>query len=130
MKTALCTLALFGAMMLTACHKQVGTTPPAPPQPIQATAMDVAATAKGYLDEAKKHHPECAPGVTAPAVCGVLDRGTKAKDLLIDAVNVYCGSAEYDKGDVACTPNASAEDKLSSALTNMNQIMGDVKSVH
>jgi hypothetical protein len=130
MKTALVTVALFGALILAGCHKAVSTTPPPPPQPIQSTALDVAATAKGYLDKAKELHPECAPGVTAPNLCAILDRGTKAKDLLLDALNLYCGSPEYDKGNVVCTINASAEDKLSSALTNMNQIMGDIKSVH
>lgn len=96
-------------------------------QPIEKTARDSVATAKGYLDSAKQHHPECAAGGHG-ANCDIIARGVGAKDAVIDAVQIYCASPNYDAG-APCTPNKDTEPKLKEALKRLDQIMGDVKAL-
>lgn len=108
---------LLGTLILTACP------------PIQETARDGVATAKGYLDAAKAHHPECSTPQVNVGVCDLLSRATGAKDAVIDAVNVYCTSPSYDQTGGVCVPNKSAKPKLDAALRDLNQILADVKKI-
>lgn len=108
---------LLGMLILTACP------------PVQETARDGVATAKGYLDSAKAAHPECAAAQVNVGVCTLLSRATGAKDAVIDAVNVYCSSPSYDSTGGVCVPNKSAKPKLDAALRDLNQILTDVKKI-
>jgi hypothetical protein len=111
----------------------LATTACPPSQPLEQTARDTAATAKGYLDSAKSQHPECAAsGTTAvnPSTqCQVINKGVGVKDALIDAINVYCASDSYTNGTGPCVPDKNAQPKLQAALNNLNQILADVKAV-
>ena len=109
-------LLLSLCLILTAC------------QPIEMSARDAIATAKGYLDSAKQHHPECASGGHS-ATCDVIARGVAAKDTVADAVNIYCASPSYTDQGGACTPNKDAEPKLKEALKSLSTIMRDVKGI-
>lgn len=97
-------------------------------QPIEKTARDYVATAKGYLDSAKQHHPECAAAGSHGGNCDIIARGVAAKDSVIDAVQVYCASSSYDAG-APCAPNKDAEPKLKEALKRLDQVMADVKAI-
>lgn len=101
-----------------------------PQQPLEQTARDGVAAAKGYLDSAKGKHPECVG--TSPASstnCSVINRGVGAKDAVIDALNIYCASADYSNNGGPCVPNKDAQPKLKEALSNLNQTMSDVKKI-
>jgi len=110
-------LLLVLSLVLIACN-----------QPIEQTARDSVATAKGYLDSARQHHPECQPNSTG-AVCQIISRGVAAKDAVIDAVDIYCASPQYSEQGGPCAPNKDAAQKLKEALKNLSTIMTDVKGV-
>lgn len=114
------------AVVMCGCHKQVTTTTPATPQPLEASARDVVATVKGYLDSAKSKHSEC-PADTQSAQCQLLAKGTAAKDVLIDALKVYCGFSSPE--EVTCNPQSDQASKLAAALSGMNQIMPDIEAL-
>lgn len=118
---------LLVALMFVGCHKQISTTTPNPPQSLQANAQDAIATAKGFLDEAKKQHPECSLDQTA-LVCHTIAQAVAAKDTLINAVSVYCSGPEFDSGGT-CTPHSDKETLVMSALTNLRQIMADAQGL-
>jgi hypothetical protein len=101
-----------------------------PSQPLERTARDGVAAAKGYLDSAKSQHPEC--GGEAPVAstnCQIIYKGVAAKDSVIDALNVYCASPAYSTGGGECVPNKDVQSKLQEALNNLNQTIADVKKL-
>lgn len=101
-----------------------------PSQPLEQTARDSVATAKGYLDAAKAHHPECAtPGTPVSTNCDIIGKGVGAKDAVIDAINVYCASNDYSNNGGPCVPNKDLQPKLQEALNNLNQTITDVKAI-
>lgn len=107
-----------------------------PHQPLEQTARDAVATAKGYLESAKANHPECVPQPAHPQVapaastmCSIINRGIAGKDLVIDALETYCANPDFDSKGGVCTPNKDAEPKLRAALSNLNQILKDVKGI-
>jgi len=101
-----------------------------PSQPLEQTARDGVATAKGYLDSAKGKHPECVGTTPASSTnCSIITRGVGAKDAVIDALNVYCASADYSNNGGPCVPNKDAQPKLQEALSSLNQTMRDVKAI-
>lgn len=99
-----------------------------PSQPLEQTARDSVATAKGYLDSAKQHHPECAADASSTN-CQVIAKGVAAKDSVIDAVNIYCASNDYSNNSGPCVPNKDLQPKLQEALNNLNQTITDVKAI-
>lgn len=101
-----------------------------PSQPLEQTARDGVASAKGYLDSAKAHHPECVIAPPAASTnCQIITKGVAAKDSVIDAVNLYCASPSYSDNGGSCVPDKAVEPKLQEALNNLNQIIKDVKGV-
>lgn len=97
-------------------------------QPLEMSGRDAVSSAKGYLEAAKSHHPECSGGGHG-ANCDIISRGVGAKDAVIDALNIYCSSPSYTDQGGACSPNKNAEPKLKEALKSLSQIMSDVKKV-
>lgn len=69
--------------------------------PVERQAYRAIVGAKAFLDYVKSKHPECPASNADP--CPYLLKATLSKDLLIDAVNVYCASDTWDKGG-NCTP--------------------------
>lgn len=104
-------------------------------------AYRVVVTSKGFLDSEKAAHMECVNGasviadvVTPSRVCSGLARATAAKDLLIDAVEVYCASPTFSNGVGVCTPPkkgtpayAQASDKLQAAISVYSLAEKDLK---
>lgn len=101
---------------------------------IEKDAYLVAVGAKAFLDSEYSKHPECA---TNPAtnVCVLLRKATSAKDVLIDAAEVYCGGPGYMTGG-PCAPPAKTDtaykvayDRLSAALADYQQTEKDLKAL-
>lgn len=104
-------------------------------QPPQNSARDTIAAAKGYLDSARSHHPEC--NTTSPNgthACQIIGKGTQAKDVAIDALEIYCSNTSttgvnfQDGGP--CVADKAYEPKLKAALASLNQIISDVKGLN
>jgi len=102
--------------------------------PVERTAYNTVVAAKAFLDQEKLQHPECAtvPGST---ICVDLAKAVAAKDLLIDAITVYCSGPDFNAGGACNAPQKGtaaydqAVAKLQAAIANYNQIAGDLKAV-
>jgi hypothetical protein len=114
-----------------------------PLSPLERKAYDTVVGAKAFLDSEKKSHPECAYPATGPSAnvtvtwCANINKGIASKDLLIDAITVYCAGPVFDAPDKmgACQPPAKgtpaytqAQAKLQSAMNNYNQVAADLKA--
>lgn len=106
--------------------------------PVERTAYRIISSSKGFLDSEKAAHPECAvvSGAALTKVCASLAVATSAKDLLIDAAEVYCASPSFSVGNGICTPPAKgtpafqqASDRLRAAITNYEQSEKDLKGL-
>jgi hypothetical protein len=121
------------ALSLSGCPKNTITAPhPGTTDSLANNAYDVVAAAKGYLISERSQHPECPAATTT--VCVIIGQAVGAKDLLIDAITVYCSGPSFLTGG-ACDPPAAgtpaatqAAAKLQSAITNYNQIAADLKT--
>jgi hypothetical protein len=103
--------------------------------PLERQAYNVIVGAKAFLDVQKKLHPECTVQPNTTAICIDLARATAAKDLLIDAAEVYCSGPQFENGG-ACQPPAKgtpaaaqAAAKLKAAIGAYNQIQENIKVV-
>lgn len=107
--------------------------------PIERTAYNTVVAAKGFTDSVKMSHPECTnssgPSVVSTPVCVDLHRAIAAKDLIIDAAEIYCASSSFTSGGT-CTPPAkgtasynTALDKLNGAISGYNQTATDLRAV-
>jgi hypothetical protein len=101
---------------------------------VERDAYNTAVVAKAFLDTEKKAHPECVPGATT-TICVDLTKAVAAKDVLLDALTIYCGGPNFATGG-ACdapkkgTPGAQqAVDKLNAAVANYKQVQADLKGV-
>ena len=115
-------LLLFGCIFLVGCT------------PLEKTAYRTAVAAKAFLDTERKAHPECVPTATS-TYCVDLAKAVAAKDLLIDAIEVYCSGPTFNNGG-ACNPPTKhssayvqAQDKLQAAIANYNQVAANLKGV-
>jgi len=115
------------AIAMMACPKS---------QPLEMTARDGIAAAKGYLDSAKQHHPECAPQISAgphaasvSTQCDFIVKGIGVKDVAIDALDAYCSNDEFQHHGGSCVPNKDVKSHLEAALTNLDDVMAQVKKI-
>lgn len=99
--------------------------------PIERTAYNTFVSAKAFLDKVKSQHPEC-PAASS-SLCSDLVKATNAKDLLIDAAEIYCSSPSFEAGGV-CTPPAKgtpahdqAVAKLKAAIAHYDQMSKELK---
>jgi len=102
-------------------------------QPVEMTARDTIAASKGFLDSQSAIHAECATTPTL-AVCGLITKGNAAKHLAIDALEEYCAGPQFESGGACVSPKDKTQKnqlqgKLTSALTNLNQIITDIKAL-
>ncbi len=110
--------------------------------PIERTAYNTVVAGKAALVSFRSHHPECSfdprTGLSRAITlqpCLANNRLTGAKDLIIDAAEVYCASPAFESGG-ACTPPAKgtpafeqAYNKLTAAISAYNQTAADLKGV-
>ena len=102
--------------------------------PLERSAYDTVVAAKAFLDSERTQHPECATGATT-TVCVDIKKAVAAKDLLIDAITVYCSGPEFNNGGKCNAPQKGtpgydqAAAKLQAAINNYNQSQADLKAV-
>lgn len=110
--------------------------------PIEVTAYRIVIGAKAGLANFRANHPECQfdgkTGLsthTEIAPCEDNNRITAAKDVIIDAVEVYCSGGQFETGGPCNAPKKGmngyqvAVDKLTAAIANYKQVIADVKGV-
>ena len=104
--------------------------------PVEISAYRTIVGAKAFLDSEKKAHPEC--NVTTPTssgLCQALAKATSAKDAVIDIVEVYCSSPQFDTNGGKCTPPTDptvqnqVAVKIEAAIAIYNQAEKDLKGV-
>lgn len=102
--------------------------------PVEKVGYRTVVSAKGFLQEEYRQHPEC--NVTSPAgnFCTQLARAVAAKDALIDAVELYCASPNFETNGGVCAPPPKgtpayqvASEKLNAALSAWNQAYNDLQ---
>jgi hypothetical protein len=116
-----CTLLLV--LLLTACTS------------VEKAAYSTVVAAKAFLDSVKSKHPECGAAANLSPLCVDLRKATDAKDLLIDAGEIYCGGAQFDNG-APCQPPAKGTPKgsemtakLKAALSGYSQTEKNLRGV-
>lgn len=114
-------LALCALLILTGC------------QPLEMSARDGIASAKGFLDSEAKQHPECNSTPTLQ-VCTLITRGNAAKHTAIDALETYCSNDSFNAGGTACVkPSGSAgqiaANELKASLASLSQTITDIKAI-
>jgi hypothetical protein len=111
---------------------------------LERQAYNVIVGSKAFTKSFSDKHPECgtrdANGkwVADPnnhaAVCVAITKGIAAKDLLIDAAEEYCASADFDTGG-ACNPPTSKTlkdqlaAKVQAAITGYEQAETDLRAL-
>jgi len=123
MKKALC----FACLFLVGCA------------PVERDAYNLIVGTKASLVSYRQKHPECnfvpktgMSGLPASA-CVLNDKITGAKDVLIDAVEVYCSGPQFENGGTCNAPakgtpaSQQASAKLQAAVANLKQILADSK---
>lgn len=120
MRRLLLPLAVTLALVLAGCT------------PLERTAYNTGVAAKAFLDSERATHPECATGATS-TVCVDIAKAVAAKDLMLDALTVYCAGPTFP---ASCNPpakgtpaSAQAIAKLQGAISAYNQIAADLKAV-
>ena len=102
--------------------------------PVERSAYNTVVAAKAFLDTERKAHPECVAGATS-TLCTDITKAVAAKDVLIDAITIYCSGPNFlNNGPCDApkkgTPGAQqAVDKLTAAIANYKQIAADLKGV-
>jgi hypothetical protein len=102
--------------------------------PVERATYNTFVAAKAFTDQVKIQHPECAAGLVSP-LCADLTKAVAAKDLLIDAWEIYCAGPKFNGGGV-CDPPAKgtpafeqASAKMQAAIAAYNQAETDLKAV-
>lgn len=100
---------------------------------MQQDAYNVVVAAKAFTDKISAAHPECLLAANASILCADLHRAVSAKDILIDAIEVYCAGPTFNGGGTCSPPAkgtpalAQATAKLQAALANYEQTEKDLK---
>lgn len=116
-------LAIAALLTLTGCP------------PIEQNARDTAATAQGFINQAQQDHlAECQANPTKAWPCAYINQAIGAQNLLIDAIEQYCGWPSRPGADAlkqyagqACVANKGALQHLQSSISSINSIMADYK---
>jgi hypothetical protein len=95
---------------------------------LQDTAHDALAFSKGFIEDQQSQHQSCKTD-GKPFACTAITQAIAAQSLAVDALEEYCGSAEFAAGTGTCAPNASAAPKLKLALTNLNATVANIKKL-
>lgn len=103
--------------------------------PIDAPKVrDSIATAYGFIGDLQtKHLAECKATPTLQT-CVLINKGIAVQRLAASALNDYCsgppaaGDMPYATGG-PCSAQAGLADRLNAALTDLNNVMGDLKKL-
>lgn len=107
--------------------------------PLERQAYNIVVGSKAALVKYRSNHPECGTfdavtGMSAATKiyeCSLNNRLTAAKDLVIDAAEIYCSGKDFENGG-ACNPPSKnspgyqqAVDKLRSAIASYESVERD-----
>ncbi len=103
--------------------------------PLEVSARDAAAAAQGFLEQAQQNHlAECQANPGKPFPCVTINQAVGAQNLLIDAIEQYCGWPSRPGADALkqfagqpCARNKGAEQHLQNAVASLNSIIADYK---
>lgn len=98
--------------------------------PLETQAYRAIVGAKAFIDAEHKIHPECTATATQEP-CTYLVRAAAAKDLMIDAAEVYCSGPQFEAGGKCQPPSKGtaaydmATAKLKAAISTYSQAQSD-----
>ena len=101
---------------------------------VEKSAYNTVIAAKAFTDKIKAQHPECGP-TNFSTLCVDLGKAIGAKDILIDAIEIYCAGPAFDGGGSCIPPMKGssaymqANAKLDAALSLYGQAEKDLKGV-
>lgn len=98
----------------------------------EQTARDAIAAATGTIAKAQAQHQAACTTNPADAPCVLINRAVNAQNAAIAGLETYCGwslSGTLPDRGAACAPNKDALSGLNVALTNLKQIVTEVKGV-
>lgn len=102
--------------------------------PIERDAYNIIVGSKAFITAEVNAYPECKdPANYSLALCIDLTKATKAKDVMIDLLEVYCSSPGFDAGTASCSPpNDPAQknqlaNKLKAAISIYAQAESDLR---
>lgn len=102
--------------------------------PIEGTARDGIAAAKGFLDAQAAQHGECNANPNAQ-ICQLVTKGNNVKHVVIDALEQFCSGPAFEDGSGPCQPPTDKtrkdvlESQLKSALNNLKKTISDIKAL-
>lgn len=97
-----------------------------------AKARDSIATAYGFISDLQTKHLDSCRTDATQETCKLINRGVAVQRIAASALNDYCsgpplaGEKPYLEGG-ACSTQAGIEPRLRTALTDLNNIMKDIK---
>lgn len=105
------------------------------PKNLEANARDAAAAAQGFIQQAQQNHlTECKADPSKDFPCGVINRAVGAQNLLVSAVELYCGWPAFASPDALqqfkgqpCIKSANYAQRVSVAINSLNAILGEYK---
>jgi|SRR5208337_318515 len=102
---------------------------------VETTARDAIVGAKTTTDTLKAKY-NCGTPTANLNACATILKVVAAKDLTIDALEVYCGNPSFDSQGGVCVPPSKgtpaatqATQKLQSALSGLQQTLTDAKGL-
>jgi hypothetical protein len=98
-------------------------------QPLEQTARDLLAANKGALTAAQDQYRASCTTAPTGTPCAIINKDIAAQNVAVDALEAYCGSAAFNTSGAPCQPNAALKDKLTAALSTLNQDFTDVKGI-
>ena len=98
-------------------------------QPLQQTARDSIAVAKGVIETAQdKYLDTCLADRTRP-ICATIRKAIATHNLSIDTLNLYCAGDNVWQEGAPCRPSKKVEPRLKEALLNLNTIISNVREL-
>jgi len=100
----------------------------------ESTARDAIGAAGGFLSAAQTTHLSECQAAPTKSICVAIKKGIEAQRATADGLAIYCagmpaaGVTPYVQGG-ACVPIASALSALTAAVSNLNSIVNDVKTL-
>jgi hypothetical protein len=111
-------LCIIASVTLTACPKD-------------KNARDVAAALKGAIQTAQTEYSGACQENPSQSTCTTINRAVAAQNLLITALENYCGWSQGDPPppSTKCTPAPSALAFLQTSINNANQAISEIKQI-
>ena len=101
---------------------------------LESNARDLAAASQGFIVTAQQKHTIECQATPLNDVCVTINKAVYAQNVLIDAVETYCGwparptpAQLTAAGALPCKRVSGATATLQAAVNNLNAIMGDLK---